>query len=233
MEIRGSFKWPEFKKLQSTEQMLEYAANNLQELGRGSSRAAFLLSNRYVLKVALPESGAKGVGQNKGELSVWTNPASKGVVTAIQDADPEGRWIVSEIARPLSSEEEFQKLTGVPWDQFVSILKNYQTIEDDFEEIDQGLKVWNRRLKNAQASGDEAATQRIASKVQQLNARKENLQKMLNSPIVKGALSLIQNAGVQRGDILFVDHWGKTADGRVVLLDYGFTNDLVGLYSAA
>ena len=231
LEIRGTFKWPEFKNLQSTEQMLEYAANNLKELGRGTSRAAFLLSNRFVLKVAIPEAGEKGTGQNRGELSVYTNPASKGMVTAIQDADQQGRWLVSEIARPLSSEEEFQKLTGVSWEQFVSILKNKNTIQDDFQELDQGIKIWSRRQQSAQNTGNEAAVQKAANTIQKLNLRKQNLQRMLDSEIVKGTFALMEQANVMRGDLLFVDHWGKTADGRVVLLDYGFTKDLADLYS--
>lgn len=219
MEIRGSFKWNEFKALPTLDEKLKYAEANLQELGRGSSRAAFLLSNRYVLKVALPESGEKGIGQNKGELQVFSNTASQGTVAAIQDADKNGEWLVSELARPLSSPEEFQKMTGVPWDDFVSIIRNYKDIADEAKEIQDGIKVWTRRGND--------------KKVQMLQKRLQNLQKTLQSPVVKGSLALINSANVMPGDIWEVDHWAKTADGRVILIDYGFTRDLANLYKAA
>lgn len=233
LEIRGTFKWNEFKALSTLDQKLQYAQQHLKELGRGSSRAAFLLSNRYVLKIALPQAAEKGMGQNKGELQVFANTASKNYVTAIHDAGEDGHWLVSEIARPLASTEEFQKLTGVPWEQFVSILKNHEDIKSEFSEIEQGIQMWSRRLKNAQSQGNEAGIDKFTKNVQNLQQRKTNLQKMLNSPVVQGALALMNQAGVMRGDILEVDHWGKTADGRVVLLDYGFTEDLVDLYRAA
>lgn len=220
LEIRGTFKWPEFKKLSSLEQELEYAANNLQELGRGSSRAAFLLSNRYVLKVALPEAAEKGIAQNKSELAVYTNPISKNVVTAVYDSHPQGHWIVSEIARPLKDEKEFMELTGVSWELFETLIRNHQQaqeiLEDELQEKQKAIKIWTRR-------GNE-------KKVTQLKNALARLKTASNSPVVNGALDLIHSANVMPGDVWEVDHWGKTADGRVVLIDYGFTKDLVGLY---
>lgn len=35
---------------------------------------------------------------------------------------------------------------------------------------------------------------------------------------------------LQYGDLLEVDHWGKTADGKIVLLDYGFNEDIAKQY---
>jgi hypothetical protein len=32
------------------------------------------------------------------------------------------------------------------------------------------------------------------------------------------------------GDLLELDHWGKTADGKIVLLDYGFNEDIAKQY---
>lgn len=221
LEIRGNFKWPEFKKLQTLEQQLQYAQANLQQLGKGSSRAAFLLSNRYVLKLALPEAQEKGIGQNKGELSVFTNTASKGIVAAIHDYDPNGKWLVSEIARPLSSPDEFQQLTSVSWDLFVDVIRNHkqaeQILKDEIKEKQDAAAIWARR-------GNQQQAQYFQQLAKQIEAA-------ANSPILKGSLALIRDAGVMPGDIWEVGHWAKTADGRVILIDYGFTRDLKGLYT--
>lgn len=41
--------------------------------------------------------------------------------------------------------------------------------------------------------------------------------------LINGALSVINTGNLAAPDVAVKDHWGLTADGRVVLLDYGFT----------
>lgn len=106
----GHFDLKHFKTLESAIIMLNYAERYLKEMGRGSSRAAFVLTNRYVLKVAL---NAKGVAQNQTEVDVFTNPRTKPIIARIVDADNKNRWLISELVRPLKNEDEFKRLTGV------------------------------------------------------------------------------------------------------------------------
>jgi hypothetical protein len=230
LELRGSFKWNDFKVLPTLEDKLKYAQANLQELGRGSSRAAFLLSNRYVLKIALPNAKDKGVGQNLGEIQVFSNPVAKNTVASIYDYDKNGEWIVSELARPVSSKEEFQRLTGVTWDDFVSIVRNHKVAQEETQEIENGITTWTRRLKSAQASGNQDLVQRAPKKIENLKQRLEKLKRTLQAPVVAGSLALINKVNVMPGDVWELDHWAKTASGRVILIDYGFTRDLVDLY---
>lgn len=230
LEIRGSFKWPEFKKLQSLEQQLQYAQNNLQELGRGSSRAAFLLSNRYVLKIALPAAAEKGVGQNKGEVAVFSNTASKDLVTKIHDLSNNGHWLVSEVARPLTNPKEFQQLTGVPWQEFVSVNVNWDDVNQDISELQNAIKIWTRKQKSAQQQGNQETLQAATQKLQNLQTKFQSLQSTISNPFLLKVRNLYKQANLVGGDILELDHWGKTADGRIVLLDYGFTKDLAHLY---
>ena len=67
----GKFDLNRFKGLSNAAEMLEYADKRLQKLGEGTARAAFVLTGRHVLKVAL---NAKGLAQNEAELAVYTNP---------------------------------------------------------------------------------------------------------------------------------------------------------------
>ena len=44
--------------------------------------------------------------------------------------------------------------------------------------------------------------------------------------IVRSTIKMAIANNLLPGDITKLEHWGKTADGRVVLLDYGFTEDV-------
>ena len=174
------FNLNKFKTFDNIHVMLEYAKKFLGILGTGSSRQAFTLSSKYVLKIALND---KGLSQNEAELDVFTNPTSKKVVAKIFGTDPEYRWLISEGVKPLSDESEFENLTGVPWKAFdVEVLASYI----------KGVK---------------------------------KLEK--NTPdFFKAVIITAQNNSLMPGDLAEISHWGKTADGRCVLLDSGFTREV-------
>jgi len=48
----GKFSLDEFKKLQDDEEILDYANERLEHMGRGSSRQVYILSSQKVLKIA-------------------------------------------------------------------------------------------------------------------------------------------------------------------------------------
>ncbi len=110
------FSLQKFKSLPNSEIMIQYANQYLDKLGEGSSRIAFLLSSKYVLKVALNK---KGLAQNKAELEVFTNPTSKNVVAKIYGSDDASQWVIADLVRPVKSPEEFEQLSGQDWEDFV------------------------------------------------------------------------------------------------------------------
>lgn len=166
-----------FKKINNIEQAEAYANNFLQRLGKGSSRVAFLLSNRYVLKIAIND---KGIAQNEGEMDVATNPKTKNVIARVRAYDPDYKWLISDVVKELKTSEEFRQLTDIPWDDFEAIM----------------VKLYNKERVN-----------KIPEFVQSVFATK-------------------QSSDISIGDMLRVDHWGKTPDGRCVILDYGLSNDV-------
>lgn len=185
--MRPQFKLNEFKKLQTLDEMLTYAHKNLEKLGFGSSRSVFRLTGTRVLKMA--NSMTKGTAQNKAELDVFTNPVTAPIITKIYDYDPKYRWLVSEVVKPFShqNQDEFQALTGIPWESFKELIQDRRIPSDwDLDE------------------------QQIA--------------------LVKGTFSLMTDNQLVLGDLNVIDHWGKTADGRVVVLDYGFTENVALSY---
>lgn len=44
--------------------------------------------------------------------------------------------------------------------------------------------------------------------------------------LVIDTANTIRSTNLLMGDVALVDHWGKTPDGRIVLLDYGFTKEV-------
>lgn len=181
------FEWEKFKSLPAQEIMVAYAMNYLDTLGKGSSRIAFALTSKKVLKVAM---NPKGIAQNDAEMKIYTDPATEDMVAKIHDADEQNRWLVSDLVRPIKSEAEFKSLSGVDWDEFKS----------DLESSISSLV----REKGAQEISKDAAP--FTKKVYKMAEKGKDRLKL--------------------GDLIEINHWGKTPDGRVVLLDYGFTEDV-------
>ena len=172
-----------FKTLPSESIMIAYAMNYLEPLGQGSSRIAFVLSSKKVLKIARNE---KGIAQNQAEQHVYTDPATKDVAAMMYDADDQGKWIICDLVRPITSTHEFKKLTGVDWQEFI-------------EDLTMTVSAFARKQG-----------------MQLRNSAHEFTKKVFNMA-EKGSNKL------KLGDLTVLDHWGKTPDGRVVILDYGFT----------
>lgn len=50
------------------------------------------------------------------------------------------------------------------------------------------------------------------------------------SDLAANTIKTIVNSNLMLGDVARIEHWGKSSDGRVVLLDYGFTKDVWQLH---
>lgn len=169
------FDLKQFKSLEHVKHLNLYAETYLEKIGRGSSRAAYVFSSRYVLKIAVNN---KGIAQNEAEVDAYTNPQSKPVIAKIYDFDPDYKWLMSELVRPLDNETEFEKFTGIDFEVFMG----------------QVYDLINKEINPEKCSKLAAATTHT----------------MLHNNILTY-------------DIDRFDHWGATPDGRVVILDYGYT----------
>lgn len=167
-----------FKTFDNIHIMLQYAQTFLDKLGEGSSRAAFLLNSRYVLKIA---TGDKGLAQNQAEVDTYTNSKSKAVVAKIMAADSSYNWLISDLVKPLNDPKEFEQLTGTDWDEFQQSL---------------------------------------------FAALKHNEMPSDPSEFELAAIVTAKQNKLVRADLTSIEHWGKTPDGRCVLLDYGYTQDV-------
>lgn len=240
-EIRGSFDWDTFRDMKSMSKRLAYAEENLPEyLGSGSSRTAYVLSNRYVLKIA---RNNKGVAQNEAEVELAVNPHINKITTKIYDVGTKYSYLVTDIVRPLGKDDKaFENIIGTNWTNFYDILQTYYRfksldavaveIEDQIEQIDGEIEYFTRKLKEVEKSPE---LQRgrglfVAKKLVKIQyKRKEELLALMDAttlPFIEDVLKALESTDLLIGDLLHSEHWGKTADGRIVLLDYGLTRDV-------
>ena len=185
------------KGFETLDAAIDYVKNQvkLRFLGQGSSRTVFVIDSKRVLKMAMND---KGIAQNKAELDIAMDPVSSGIVSRIFQYDPGFKWVISELVRPLSNEEEFKRLTGIPWSIFSFLVANPTKSWRDV------IGYYSKFFPREDLS---------------------QVSKSTFTDVVINSLLTMKKELVST-DLAKIGHWGKTADQRVVLLDYGFTDDV-------
>lgn len=236
LEVRTGFRFDEFKSIEpevdepemwAQERRVEYAKKHLKRLGRGGSRIAFLLSNRFVLKLADPGNYNFGKEQNQVEVDVFTNPKIGPIVTKVFDSDPKYNWIVAELVRPLKSGHEFDELTGMSFGVLTKIMavlsmtpiRTQEDAEEAFRDRIEDHKISLEKIKGLEPHRQEM----LSAQVRSLMRDDEKMLASLKNPIVLPVLNLMTYGRINNSDLSRIEHWGKTPDGRVVILDYGYT----------
>lgn len=204
LEFKSTFRWDKFKQQEGVIEQLTYAKTNLPMLGFGSSRVGFALPNtKYVLKVA---RSAKGIAQNKNEVEVFTSPVNSKIIAKVFDSASDYSWIVAETVKEFPDNEsgrsQFLDHTGLSFsitEKIIGLIGDYKG-------------AWKDNLGKAFARNSQ-----VFPMIEK---------KYVPNPFFAAVESLMVQKGLSAGDLTKVEHWGKTADGRVVLLDYGLTREI-------
>ena len=169
-----TFDLREFKSLDNLEDAWFYAIDHLKPMGGGSSRSVFIMSSSKVLKLTKPQAPEKGIAQNENEHKISSDPRFESVVPHVFEHHRDFNWLISELVRPLTNEEQFQVLTGIDWSTFINELRG------------------------------------------------------TNKPTTKFARTIINLAEEMSSfnEFSTLEHWGKTFDGRAVILDTGWSFDV-------
>ena len=185
--VREKFSWQEFLSVQenlpdneAAKRANEYAASTLAKLGSGSSRDTYVLTSRFVLKIAKFGGVVNGVMQNKKEKEAYESHSDL-PLTRVLTSDPRNVWLVSELVNPIKNDEEFKKITG------------YNELElDDMCKFDIGEKTTFKPKK-----------------------------KQLATSTFLQLLKRMNDSGIDVGDLISHEQWGKNAEGEIKLLDSG------------
>jgi hypothetical protein len=197
--------------------------NTVTHAGRGSSRSVYILSSKKVVKYGYNQAG---IEQNKAEWDIFSKAPHKEIFPKIYRVDGNFKWIEAELVRPLTSEEEFKMLTGVNFNIYKAILYkefgNESQIKKFIElQIDKLEKMMDDpRLR---PPGDGSSTQ--------LTDQIESLQNLLDdSGNLMKLAATAPKLELAVGDLMKLAHYGKAADGRIVMLDYGFTHAVADVW---
>lgn len=223
-------KMPEFKKSAYPEaighqirRLVRYY--DLPYMGEGSSREVYTLSTGKVLKIAINE---KGIAQNEAEYEVSRHPSLKYIGARVYDTDPDFHWSVMEVAKIYEDSTELKLDLGIPP---VMAERFDYSIENAIKDV---AKVTAEKVSVAKT---QEAIEEVIEKYWMDPDREEDEDEQQFREFLKdppfGILALVdltnkelEGKKLEFGDIV-TDHFGKTASGRPVLIDYGFTTGVM------
>lgn len=115
------FKMEEFKSLTTFKERIRYCDSFLERIAAGSSRIAYKIDDKMVLKLA---KNKKGIAQN--EVEIDTSGELGHLVANIYDSDENYLWVEMELARKMSK-EDFNRITGISFEDYCKAVHNYST----------------------------------------------------------------------------------------------------------
>ena len=191
-------------------------------LGEGSSRVAILLSPNKVLKLPISGNIKVGIAQNLNEIKVAKQFPQYTAKPFAYSQD--GKWLITEPVRVFETQSQFFAATGIRFRAFDSWI-NYN-IEGKFRELSK-----EQRLSALRDNFERIKTKFTDDDVQaDFGFDISEYEQMLNNDWINGIPDMILSSNLYEPDVTVVDAWGKTADGRVVLMDPGATEELVRKY---
>ena len=208
----GKFDLEKYLELKTISERLKYvrAADTkepaqFQQLGLGSSRVVYRLPQiGKVIKLAINKAG---IDQNKEEIKATRK---------IHQIMPE-----YPIVTKIFGHDDINNPTWL-------ISEAVSQVEDESEIEDMAgvpIRVFYQIVMHGLEDTTETAKRKRFADAEVLNVLQNP------SPLLK-AVSMIHELGLDAGDLTFEDHWGVTADHRLVALDYGFPRSVADKYNA-
>lgn len=225
VELKTKFNLEKFKLIDGIKNKIVYANTHLNKdtkyLGHGSSRIALLLSNRFILKIVRPNAIEKGLAQNKAEIELYKKTKSD-LITKIYDFDPSHEWLISELAKPITV-QEFEQFADIKWYEFSFIIRDMaiKIKDNDIKNINNLIDLYEELIR---AAGIHKADLR------KLHTYKHVINIFKKNELLKKVVLLLFDINLSTEDIVYIHHWGKTADNRIVFFDYGATEEVIKKY---
>lgn len=177
-----------------------YANANLKYLGSGSARKVFDIGNGNVLKIAQHEYGQS---QIKNEVEVCNRWCKTGLFATIFDYDKENYdWLIMEKVNTFSN-SEFKSTFGLDGD---SLWEFYDSI------VENNSSSVAMAIENCLADPENLYFEKQYPNITDLGQK-----------LLEVFFTLVSKYGVD--DISREDHFGLTEKGRIVVLDYGHSDE--------
>ena len=230
----GKFNLRDFKALKTSAERISYARKSgLREMGEGSSRVVFAISSSKILKIA-----TRGGNQNKQEVEAYLRYQDKSGEAFAEIYDYESKnygWLIVEPVQAWDtsgSDERFQhgkmeEITGgitthVLY-EIAPIVRRERLTSPD-EAIQAVLDGYQNRINHERRTMGLTTSHKGNSYIRQFQGYIDTMAYLKRNitPIGREMLQKFINlTNLGFTDIDRPDHWGLTARGRVVCLDYG------------
>lgn len=252
LESFRGFRLVVFKNLGSSQDRIQYASDKLPFMGAGSARSVFGIGSGKVIKMVGNKDDLKdylksptskwekkfwltgverGYLQNRAEIDLFTHPQARPILAEIFDFADDYSWLICEAAQTLKNTRELSKFLGFPSGWLTELLEIYNKGMTDSALIQlanmMGISGVKSRSKTMLSRLGEQIGHTFETRDEFILYLKEDLP---NQPHFSAIIHLVRNLGHSTQDLNNPDHWGKTTDGRIVLLDYGFTEDVRSKY---
>lgn len=127
-----------FKKLSSFNARIKYCEEHLQRISSGSSRIAYKIDDKKVLKLA---RNKKGLAQNDVEITQSRYSDIDGIVAQVFEYDENDLWLEMELARKVKK-SDFKRITGFNFEDYAAAVNNVEVQHNGKgfkRDIDKGL----------------------------------------------------------------------------------------------
>jgi mRNA-degrading endonuclease RelE of RelBE toxin-antitoxin system len=207
-----SFNMDTFKSLNSYNKKIKYCNDNLQRIASGSSRIVYKIDDATVLKLA---KNQKGLAQNEAETQYRDDMYAPNIFAEVYDNDENFYWIEMQLAKK-AKPSDFKRLTGYDFKTFQNFV------------IYSAQQYLPRRSYGFS----------IPSEYKQLFDSEEFQNNVWDNgdSIFYKVNEYLTNYQIEKyGDVQRISSWGVVKDKHVatdklVLIDYGLTDDICNQY---
>ena len=206
-EVINSFNINEFEKISEIAEMLEYLKKRSLHISSGSSRAVFAISPKRVIKL---------VGGDIGD-----------------DTETRSRWYSSGRSQNKTEYEIYNKSSLESRKILPKVYKNGLNFNWIMSELVRPLKS-DKELQSLLKFNSEQYSKLMDAL--SFNGRDDRYNKFYSTldlnqrEFFDTLMGMLKEFGLQGQDLTSLDQWGKTSDGRLVLLDTGATKEVMSTY---
>lgn len=199
-----SFSMAEFKSLPTEIEMADYCRSaGLPFLGLGAARVVFGLPDGNAIKISRDPRSRR---QNLEEVRAFGCTNQSKLFAQILEHDPEMKWLVVERAA-----QTFKTNQPEPFIELFNQTVGTSLTEDNYNAFFGNLNFFHREDNLERLRGYPDGRDAIEE------YRKANL-----SPWFQELLNVAKKCDIEKQDWK-PENWGKMKDGRLALVDYGFT----------
>jgi len=205
-----------FSRLTDPREIRLYAHRRLQMLGQGSSRAVYVYSPKYALKIAMNNAG---LAQNRLESNISFDGKYDEIIAKVVQAGPNYNWVLSELVHPIMhQDEEGYNIEEKEKEEF----NKYSPME--FDTLMQGIDPTYGPAEYVDREGN-------VNKTKAFPQYRKVITKSPHSEEIKRRVELIHELandwGLDVKDITVPSNWGRTAEGKTVILDFGYDDQII------